>query len=409
MELITNIQSPEFRFRIGLQTPIPDLPNLCAQSKVWREVCESEDFWRLRFKQDFPDKWTLNNHSHKESGHSRNYKESYQYWYRISLKLRPFGYYLDDQIQLDLVNSMKEIRDFQDLSEESISEPKIDIDAVQIEQIVSYYINYNEDIIHSTKPVTNLFDHLIKHNIDQTQFISQLFKALGLDRINITLPEAIDLLFYIAGDMGDEGLRITGYHDQIISIQSSLNYNELSLLLNKFRTKYEGFPDYPSMLYAAITSFCYLDITLSEDYDILPSEFNHQRYKLVKQFDLIKIIWIYRSYYSDSPIEASPPYLFVTCYKPDVQFESWYRKVNEKNYISILNTMGIRTSDNPSYYQALARMTINHNFTWITYLSKSFVAEALGIPLDMVKAMRLFGVLSALSRMTDIIKYIKDG
>lgn len=378
MELITNIQSPEFRFRIALQTPIPNLPSLCAQSKVWREVCDSEDFWRLRFNQDFPTRFLLKDNT---------YKESYQYWYRISLKLRPFGYYPDDQ---EIIGKFRKFRPNQNaLSLDSyfIHPDNQRDDDILLPLIKSYVGPY-------TRQAYDILDMIIRKNIDQFKFISEVFVILNINRIEITLPESIDLLFYATGKFRYYERNGKYSVQKAVSLLSSLNYNQLKDYLGNV---YDGFPDYPSMFNAAITGDRFTTISMiislveqgqfRHNIIATPRDFNHQRYKYVKQLDLIKILWLQRVYLK-SDVEGFhftteyPPYLFVTCFNLSTQLEDLYQKVSPNNYITILDSIHIRTDDNPNYNQALGRMTLIHNLNWVIYYMKT-IDSLLGLSYEM--------------------------
>lgn len=350
MELITNLQSPELRFKIALDVPIKDLSALCKQNRSWREICGSEEFWKLKFQRDFPDKWLLK---------GKSYKQSYQFWYEIQQKLRPFGYYPDDQQQLSSTlpilirwhgRGFRETRIYGYHTWDFIA------------RFAEYQMGSNSDF---------LLERILKD-----------FKTYGFDRIYITLPETFDFIFYMnIDDLGLNLLKEPHYTDPN-SICSSLNYDQLK---DKLEPVYKGFPDYPSMLTALLTRTAIRKITNRSGQVILPKDFNLIRYKYVKEFDMAKIFCLWRAYTLYDNDEKYPPYLYVTCCEPDVKLETWYRKVNSNNYINILNQMEIRTDDNPTYFQALCRMSLTDYTFWVyDHLNREGAINQLGLPRDLV-------------------------
>lgn len=396
----------ELRYKIALDIPISNLSNLCVQSKQWKEVCDSEDFWRLRFKKDFLDKWRLKD---------KNYKESYQFWYKVLLKLRPFDYYPDDQQILNNVpkftyDGIQEYTSHVEMSERMILTGSIDV----LQEITLYYDNsIYDNLVYNMIPVLDFF---VINNIDQIRLISDYFKLIGLDRINITLPESIDLLFCL---IGTNSISNHSSRRSIYSILSSLNYNQLSTFVNGKEgvrgggKDYGGFLIYSLMLFTAVTNKRFSEVDINDEIEnpegewtfALPEEFDFQRYKVVKQFDLDKIIWLWRAYYGSATMDKFPPYFYVTCSKANLKLEELYRKINSYNYISILESVGIKTDDNPTYYQALARLTIEYDLTWIEHYRRYFACDALGIPVTMVNS--LYDRLQMIDVKFVIIKYLK--
>lgn len=225
---------------------------------------------------------------------------------------------------------------------------------------------------------------------DQATLIKQFFKFLNLDRINITLPEAIDLLFYIMSGFARDVQSIVKKAKRG-SILSSLNYDQLKQFIGP---EYLGFADYPSMLYAGLIGN-YLDRIYFNVPDepwplsIVPLDFNPIRYANVKQFDLAKTLNIQRVYGQAYNDVYYPPYLSVACHPPNEELERLYREVNQDNYINILNQLGIKTNDNPTYFVALARMTvIVGSLRWVNGISNESASEILGIPLEIIKEIR---------------------
>lgn len=384
MALITDpFQIPELRFKVALDTPIPELAGLCAKNRDWNVICNDDQFWRLRLKQDFPKRWKLK---------GKTWKETYRFWYLAKVKSRPFGYYPDDQQVLDTVK-------YTGGSELLLFEYKVNGSVKDSKSIMSYLKDRLSEEFNDPVP---LFDAIIINDVDRIQFVSTYFKYINLDRLNMTLSEAFDLLFYISGNINNQGLTRPYVQNKTkVSILSSLNSDQLYDFLGE---DYNGFPDHPSMLHAAIVEYHFHDIDVglgaeegegeegeNEENRVTPEYFNQyiwKRYDYIKRFELDKIVWIWRSYFADTDgYFPYPPYLFVACCEPDehdVQFETWYEMVNEDNYMTILSDMCIKNNDKPTYRQALARMTLYHNITWVTNYSPNFVANALGIPRNKV-------------------------
>lgn len=201
------------------------------------------------------------------------------------------------------------------------------------------------------------------------------------------MTESIDLFYYITNRKFFNLYQSVIDKDiKRISILSSLNATKLSEFLNFL---YVGFPDYPSMLLTAVLGQAPTEAEVIRDTFGLPFNnmrilrFNIDRYNYIKRFDLIKIIWLSRSY-SGKMMKYSPPYLYVTCCVPNEELERWYIKVNEKNYMEVLRLMTIRTNDNPTYHQALARMTVINGLTWTVNYNIDFLETALGLPKNVV-------------------------
>lgn len=233
---------------------------------------------------------------------------------------------------------------------------------------------------------------LMAKQADQLSFVTEFFKILNLDRINTTLPEAIDFLFHILSSF-DSDIKDLIRNKKKSSILSSLSYNLLKEILG---SGYTGFPDYQNMLFSILTGTQLQSIKISYELNqsnqpyIRSEDFDLERFKYIKKFDLAKVLNLSRAYGYHT---SSPPYFNVTCNKPDEKLEQWYRKVNQDNYISVLNILGIRTDDNPTYYQALGRMTIIHSMSWIHLMLRQqmnieterliineLISDELGIP-----------------------------
>ena len=58
----------DVRFKIMSELPIKDLNSLCRSSKKCSEICQREDFWRVKFLDDYPEYVNiLNTKSAKEA------------------------------------------------------------------------------------------------------------------------------------------------------------------------------------------------------------------------------------------------------------------------------------------------------------------------------------------------------
>lgn len=384
---MTQITDPlrvyELALKVALQTPISDLSSLCIQNSTLRDICNSEEFWKIRLTNDLPGKWKLKN---------KTYKESYQFWYLAKVKARPFGYYPDDQQVLD---SLPRYRyDNNDRHMGTLHEVKLDISVSNVDQIINDIITYQEP-----KDIP-LLDFICYHKIDQIQFLTKFFKTTGFDRLNLTLPESIDLLCYVTD---------RGFFDQYLtnkprileraSILSSLNEARLREFLG---STYRGELDYPSLLFSAVEGQSMTEMMVLINPAVYgfrfkvfdPLDFNNnnyrERYEYIKRFDLIKIIWLSRSYMGHlMGIKSYPPYLYVSISPPNVILEETYRKVNENNYISTLNQLNIRTDDNPSYSQSLARITMINDLGWTVNYNNNFLEMALGLPKHVIDSLSL--------------------
>ena len=183
MNLVANLTSSELKYKIALGTPIPDLPKLCASNSQWKEVCDSEEFWKLRFRQDFPNKWRL-----KDKG----WKESYQFWYLAKIKARPFGYYPDDQQVLDSLYRYVTGIDRNVLLKLNHDNIYLDNPDRIINDIITYgnisppniMLNIISNIIINVQRGISLPDIIVRNNVDQISFLSSFFKMTKFDRIH---------------------------------------------------------------------------------------------------------------------------------------------------------------------------------------------------------------------------------
>ena len=381
MNLVANLTSSELKYKIALGTPIPELGRLCGQSRDWSEVCNSEEFWRLRFQQDFSDRWLLK---------GKNYKESYQFWYHAKIKARPFGYYPDDQSVLNSLERYQyggpERRIY------ALYELNANISSTHAEQIIRHILFHVDDMMKESIPV---LDVIVVNNIDQIEFLTKFFKKTYFDRLDVTISEAFDLFCYIINrGIYNKDSYIGNKLAERGPILSSLNSIQLREFLG---SSYDGFPDHASMLYTAVDGQCLTQLTVLKhdpgtqgfETEVGPSDFNLERYQYIKRFELIKIIWLFRSYLGKvAPFGSAPPYLYVSFCQPNVILEKLYIRINQDNYISILKEMRIRTDDNPNYYQAFGRLTMIDGFAWLKYDDFSFLASSLGLPQNIIEELR---------------------
>lgn len=380
----------ELDFQVALRTAIPDLPKLCAQNKTFNTICNDEIFWRQRLGLDFPDRFKLKD---------KNFKESYRFWYQAKVKARPFGYYADDGQVLEEYRLTISRSSYTLLT--SINETLISPDSTNMTIILGELL--------SRVPVTgqpmsylSLFHMLAYNRINLIEFTTKLFKLFGLDRLIMTLPESIDFLacslhFLRVNYSTYQSIEQKKIDQRKFSIISSLSQNQITEL--QLLNNYQGYPDYPSRLYSVLSGKV-LQMSIADpegDPSILnpenviagPNRFDIDRYRMMKQFDLIKIVWLSISYSAKiGGYIAFPPYLYVSLCKPNERLEDLYRKVNENNYIEMLRSLGIRSDDNPNYYQALGRLTAFDGLLWTTRV-RSFkpLIFYLGLPLRLIEVL----------------------
>lgn len=417
MDMVTNpFDVPELRVKIALQTRIENLPILCKQDKLYSKICDSEDFWRLRYQQDYPDLPLY---------YGLNYQNSYKRRYAK----HPFGYYLNDK---------EAILDIYTLNEYYIiypSEPIIGKDVRTPLEVKKYIIShfrkdgtrFDSDKLKLTKNnETMLFDMIASNDVDQFVFVSECLRLLNLDRLKMTLSESIDLLYIIFGShsyMYDDYDDYHIKHKTKLSVLSSMDYNQLSHFLNNRRKQftnaitlpYPGWPDYSSMMNAAITDYVldifFLRTKQGYQYKVVPKDFDFQRYESIKKLDLIKILFLTRAYYNEIPT-TYPLYLRATLSPPDIELEKLFYHINQDNYIEVLSELGIRNNDNPSYYQGVARLTIIHSLRWILQYDKEFSFQALGLlglPSSVIvdiKEWRSGGYITPNGLPTPVIEYL---
>lgn len=397
--LINPFEVPELRFVIALKTPIPDLASLCQQNSIYAMICRDEQFWKTRYELDYPGLPLY---------YGRTYKESY----RLRYEQCPFGYYVDDEAKLLSIQPVTKYRVL------DVIEPVIGQGLFTSSKVMMYmahhprhrnnYNNshtlhnshhnqhnpYNQHNPHSTKmsltsnQKTFLFDMLTIQNIDQPTFIKECFMMMNINRTVITLPESIDLLFIIAGSSSSVFNSYLGDREKA-SILSSLNCEQLHDFLGPNYVNYDGFPDYPNILNAAISNHIFAHVCVNDKGNVVEckrtdfaSPSTLERYRYVKQFELVKILFLWRCYRDILP--DLPFYFYVTLQPGNAYLEQWMQHISRENYMETLNTLSIRTDDHPSYRQAVARLTILHSLNWICCYERDFVFQALNLPTNLV-------------------------
>lgn len=371
--LINPFDAPELRFEIALQTPIEDLPTLCSQDKDYAKICNDERFWKQRLIKDYDVTVPYDNMS---------YKETYRVKRNIESRARRFGYYPDDVTTL--LKFPYKLSDHPSLYNHYRRQPNSRGLVITPEYIVKYNVEedtppmrgneamYGQSYKDKYKPRTFPLIDVIIHQgskFNQINFVSQCLKALNLDRLIVTFAEAVDILYYALGSDGNNYVK----NPTRTSILSSLNKPELLEYMNQ---QYSGFPDYPSVLQKAVQYTTLSRIWVVEG-PVTPDTFNMDRYNYIKRFDMIKILNLLRAYKrqvsirSEETIESYPPYLLISCIKGDANFEQLLYAMNEENYMDILAGASIRTEPKLSYEQALARLTVLYDISWIdTYYKK---------------------------------------
>lgn len=397
------------RYNIALQSSLPDLLNLCSTDVKFALVCQDDYFWRLKYEQDYP-------------GQSLYPGETGRSSYMIRHRLRPFGYYPDDEDKLLYITYDQE----DDYYEIALAEPGIFVNQDTVVDPEYVFMAWQRDnITHGKLYGVPVLDIIMNSN-DPIKFASELLVLFGLNRLNITFSESIDLLFLIMGSgegwryffdedragekEGEEGggeededrgrgeeededrggrgdeLQPEGLTNlERVSLLSSLNNQQLRDFLGN---NYRGFPDYPSLLSSAITDFELSNISSFVDAipTIRPDNFDLDRYNYIRSFEMNKIIRLYRCYTDKYVMGEYPPYLFVSCMTQpdDVNFERRFLAMTPDNYITTLNVAGIRTGDQPTYDQGLMRMSVIYSPGWILYYEKELMLRQLGIPISIV-------------------------
>lgn len=360
----TIFQNPEFRFEVALNTPIAELSNLCQTDVAFAEICRDPYFWRQKFAKDFPGEALYPGETPKSS-------------YQIRSRMRPFGYYPDDEARLALLK----LPALGGYGEIDLFEPAIRrYFSVPMTPDFVFREYENRDAYTAVNDGISILDIIIMSQ-NPVKFVSEFLLLLNLNRINITFAESIDLIFYALGSQESD------YQSKPddVSLLSSLNYDQLRDFLGP---KYNGFPDYPGMMNAAITGYI-LPVIYSDalaNPAIFPANFDPQRYAYIKSFGPEKIVRLWRTYRDEYGMGNYPPYLFVTCvhHPADAAFEATFLAMDQENYIEMLSNEGIRTDDNPTYDQGLVRMTMACSLRWVLNYDRALVLEQLGVPYNFI-------------------------